>query len=164
MNNKLSKNVLNTKKHQQLLLNTIAAYAAYLKNTNYLNNYRTFTKFKNLFKLIQGHSNNLDKISTLNVLNSNQTVNYPTTLKTINLTRKKRTKRGGRNKFTFALLRRLRIKHKIEKNTRILSNVKIKRTVDTKNVLALVNSFEKGYKQLIKKNTPKNKKIVKKSV
>lgn len=144
--------VLNDKVHQQLVFNTIAIYTAYLKEVNCINTYRTFAKFISLLK-----ANPHIKHKTLNKLNlslnsSNiQGLQYPTLLKPLNLVRKRRARRGGRNKFTFALLKKLRLKKKLNTDIRNFSKTTYKSTVDVKNVLSLVKKFEKGYQQVIKK-------------
>ena len=161
--------ILNTKVHQQLVLNSVSAYIDYLKTTNRLNSYRTFTKFFNLLSSLNSKyqlkrfkvrfPKTFVKISQTLFTNKNinQILNYPTSIKTVKLATKFRARRGGRTKFAFALLRRLRIKKKLSTTTRTLLKSKTNDTVDTKNVFALVKNFEKGYKQLIKKNN-KNKK------
>lgn len=145
--------VLNDKEHQQLVFNTIAIYTAYLKEVNCINTYRTFTKF---ISLLKANSQTLKlhlKHKTLYKLNSSniQELEYPTSLKSLDLVWKRRARRGGRNKFTFALLKKLRIKKKLITDVRIFPKSTYKSTVDVKNVLNLVKKFEKGYKQVIKK-------------
>lgn len=147
-----SPTLLNDKVHQQLVLNTIAIYSQYLKELNCINNYRTFTKFISLLKSnpqllkLQIQNKNLQNLNTDN----NLILEYPTSLKTLDLVWNRRAKRGGRNKFPFALLKKLRIKKKLMTVTRTFSKTAYKSTVNTKNVLNLIKKFKKGYKQVIK--------------
>lgn len=150
---KLTPTILNNKMHQQLIFNNISAYTTYFKNSNKINTYKTITKFLNLLKAKSLVKNNT---SLKNILISNNhnknNLSYPTAIKTIKLAKRRRARRGGRNKFAFALLRKIRLKKKINSVARTFSENTIKRTVNTQNVFALVQKFEKGYKQLIEKD------------
>lgn len=175
-NSKLKPTILSNKAHKQFVHNVITAYTSYLKETNSINNFRTLAKYITLLKaqnfygittkINWNYKNfNFSKKNANNIfatLKKIAVLNYPLTLTKANSVHVKRSKRGNRNKFRFAFIKKLRFKKKLNTETRTFSKKAYKLSVNTKNVSVLIKDFAKNYRKLDAKlnNKPNTSKQV----
>lgn len=159
---KLKPTILNDQFHKQFVYNTIKAYTSFLKFHNCFNTDRTFAKFITLLKAQKLISHKIfrnirfkpkhfigvqvllpfNPLTTLTESLNLFTLNYPIHIKHARNIQKKRSRRGGRSKFSFRLLKLLRLKKKFVQLPRNLSKSYFHNAVKTKIVSNLVKKIK----------------------
>lgn len=158
--------ILNDNLHKGFMAKVLSTYITYLKNTNSLNTHRNINKFVTLLQAQHatlapfGGKRLTKNLKINNSHNQNNNIfktfyprNYPTNLKSVATTYRRRNRRGGKLKFSISLLRRLRKKSKLTNIPKQRFNI----TGETKHVSVLVKNFEKNYTEVLAKLNNKKK-------